>query len=206
MSSTNLQHRHKTQNLSDGLQVVLPSKKNALWTLWLGICLFMWGYITGSIGYILFLSLRIIGVNLVRNQSAVFSDYVSIIFVSIFTFAFLLLFLVMGLPAIYSFLWHIAGKEILRITSDSLTLTRQIFNWKKVRKYSPVSITGLQFMPPRKSFLVPFKNLRKNPEKNGVIVFEHESRNHRFGLEIEEDEAKQIISAIQEHLVQVKAG
>lgn len=207
MSGTNPQpHRHTTQNLSDGVQVVLPSKKNVLWTIWVGVWLLIWGYMTGGIGYILFLSLRIIGVNLARNQSAEFSDYMPILFASFFIILFLLLLLVMGIPAIYSFLWHVAGKEILRVTSDSLTVARQIFSWRKVSEYSSVGIKGLQFMPPRKSFFIPFRNIRKNPEKNGVIVFDYESRNHRFGLEIEEDEAREIISAIQEHLAQVKTG
>jgi len=207
MSGTNPQpHRHTTQNLSDGVQIVLPSKKNMLWIIWLGIWLLIWGYITGGIGYILFLSLRIIGANLVRSPSAEFSDYTPILFTSFFIILFLLLLLVMGIPAIYSFLWRIAGKEVFRATSHSLTIARQIFSWKKVSEYPSVSIKGLQFMPPRKSFFVPFRNIRKNPEKNGVIVFEYESRNHRFGLEIEEDEAKEIISAIRERLAQVKTG
>src|SRR5690606_10097438 len=147
-----------------------------LWTIWLGVWLLMWGYITGGIGYILFLSLRIVVVNLARNQSAEFSDYTPILFVSFFIILSLLLLLIMGVPAIYSFLWGVAGKEIFRVTSDSLTIARQIFSWKKVSEYPSVSIKGLQFMPPRKSFFVPFRNIRKNPEKNGVIVFEYESR------------------------------
>ena len=207
MSGTNPQpHRHTTQYLDDGVQVVLPSKKNMLWIIWLGVWLLMWSYITGGIGYILFLSLRIVGINLARNQSAEFSDYTPILFTSFFIILFLLLLLVMGIPAIYSFLWHVTGKEILRVTSDSMTIVRQIFGWKKVSQYSSASIKGLQFMPPRKSFFVPFRNIRKNPEKNGVIVFDYESKNHRFGLEIEEDEARVIISAIQEHLAQIKTG
>ena len=199
-------HRHTVQQLDDGIQVVLPSKKKTLWVIWTGAYLLMWSYITGLIGYVLFLSLRIIGINLVRNHSAEFGDYMPILLSSLFITLFLLIFLVMGIPAIYSFLWHVTGKEIVKATPRVMTISRQIFGWKKAGEYLSASMNNLRVMSPRQTFFIPFKNLRNNPQKNGVIAFDYETKTHRFGLEIEEDEAKQVISLIQQYLSQAKAG
>ena len=189
------QPRHKVQQLNDGIQIVLPSKKNFFLIIWFVLGLAMWLYMTGSVVYIT--SLLIIGLGS-NNGMWIFIGFL----------AFILLFLVsLGAYVIYSLLWQFTGKEIIIVKNDVLRISRQVFNWNKFLEYSIRSVSDLRASTPQQSVLFTSIKIFKNISgQNGMIAFDYGAKTVRFGFEIDEAEAKQIVSVLQESLSKSKAG
>ena len=189
------QPRYKVQQLNDGIQIVLPSKKNFFRIIWFVLGLAMWLYMTGSVVYIT--SLLIIGLGS-NNGMWIFIGFL----------AFILLFLVsLGAYVIYSLLWQFTGKEIIIVKNDVLRISRQVFNWNKFLEYSIRSVSDLRASTPQQSVLFTSIKIFKNISgQNGMIAFDYGAKTIRFGFEIDEAEAKQIVSVLQESLSKSKAG
>lgn len=186
------QPRHKVQQLSSGVQIVLPSKKNYFVIIWYVLGLAMWTYITGSAVYIT--SLLLIGLD---------NDNGAWIFIEFLTF--ILLFLIsLGAYVIYSLLWQFTGREIIIVENSVLRISRQIFNWNKFLEYSTQDISNLRANNPQPVLFAQTKIFRNISGQNGMIAFDHGTKTVRFGFEIEEAEAKQIISVLQEFLCKSK--
>lgn len=186
------QPRHKVQQLSGGVQIVLPSKKNYFAIIWYVLGLAMWTYITGSAVYIT--SLLLIGLD---------NDNGAWIFIEFLTF--ILLFLIsLGAYVIYSLLWQFTGREIIIVENSVLRISRQIFNWNKFLEYSTQDISNLRANNPQPVLFAQTKIFRNISGQNGMIAFDHGTKTVRFGFEIEEAEAKQIISVLQEFLCKSK--
>ncbi|MBK8421315.1 hypothetical protein [Candidatus Villigracilis saccharophilus] len=188
------QPRHKVQQLNDGIQIVLPSKKNFFRIIWFVLGLAMWVFMTGSVVFIT--SLLIIGLGS-NNGKWIFIGFL----------AFILLFLVsLGAYIIYSLLWQFIGKEIIIVKNDTLRISRQIFNRNKFLEYSTPSISGLRSSTPQPVLFASIKIFKNISGQNGMIAFDYGAKTVRFGFEIEESEAKKIVSVLQESFSKSKAG
>ncbi len=111
----------------------------------------------------------------------------------------------MGGVVIYDFFWLIAGKEVIETNSKVLKVSRQIFAWKRTREYVTSDVKDLRVTTKQSGF-GSGRSLQKLLGLNGMIAFDYGAKTFRFGLEIEEAEAKQIILAIKEWLPQQNAG
>jgi hypothetical protein len=121
-------------------------------------------------------------------------------------FPFLVIFLGMGASAIYSLLWQIAGKEIIEVNHQHLIITRQIFNWKRAKEYPLKIANQLRLSSKKSSSIDTIRAARKLLGKDGLIMFDYGSKDFRFGLGIDEVEAKQIISVIQRYVPSQSTG
>ncbi|PKN92109.1 MAG: hypothetical protein CVU44_15855 [Chloroflexi bacterium HGW-Chloroflexi-6] len=122
-----------------------------------------------------------------------------LIVMGVFLLIFLLALLAMGVVVIYAFFWLIAGKEIIEADLKVLKVSRQIFSWKRTSEYSANEVKDLRANPTQ--FMSgPMKSFRKLLGLDGTIAFDYGAKTFRFGLEIEEAEAKQIIFAIKKGL------
>ena len=186
--------RHKVQQLSDGIQIVLPSKKNILLIIWFVLGLAMWAYMTGSVVYIT--SILMIGLG---NSSVMWV---------IFGFlAFILMFLTsLGAYVIYSLFWQFIGKEIFIVENGVFRISRQTFKRNIFSEYSTKSISDLRVSISLPSVFPLAKIFQNISGQNGMIAFDYGAKTVRFGFEIEEAEAKQIVSILQESLSKSKAG
>lgn len=110
-------------------------------------------------------------------------------------FLFLLLFL--GIFGIYRFLWELAGKGIIKANKEKITVIRQIFGWKRIREFSIKKTDGLTVRNTKQSLLwIP-------SQKRYRYAFElnFDGKKHRFGYLVKEQDAKEILSAIQEFIL-----
>ena len=188
------QPRHKVQQLSDGVQIVLPSKRNFFHIIWFVLGLAMWVFMTGSVVSITSLLLIGLGSN---NGKWIFIGFL----------AFMLLFLAgLGAYIIYSLLWQFIGKEIIIVKNDTLRISHQIFNRNKFLEYSISSISDLRASIPQPVLFNSVKIFKNISGQNGMIAFNYGAKTVRFGFEIEEAEAKQIVFVLQESLSKPKAG
>lgn len=124
-----------------------------------------------------------------------------LIVMGVFLLIFLLALLAMGAVIIYALFWLIAGREVIEADSKVLKVSRQIFSWKRTSEYSANEVKDLRASV-KQSVFGPMKSIRKLMGLDGIIAFDYGAKTFRFGLEIEEAEAKQIIFAIKEALPQ----
>jgi hypothetical protein len=116
---------------------------------------------------------------------------------------FILIFLALGAFAIYAYVWQLAGKEIVEINSQTMSISRQIFGWKKSSDYSSNLVRNVR-VNVQPVLFAPLQMFRKLSGRTGMIIFAYEAKTIHFGLDIDESEAKQLISVITQHLPSVE--
>ena len=182
--------RHSSYQTDEVLQITIPSKKKFLQIFIYGLWLIMWGFMTGLSTFLLTFSI-LSAIKETNSGMWIFAMFIT----------FMLLFLLgIGLLAIYQFLWHLTGKEIISLDSAVMCITNQIFGWKKFYEYGIMDIKDLRASTPQQDLFAHTKILQFS-KQNGMIAFDYGSKTFRFGLDIDEAEAKQIVSEIQERLV-----
>jgi hypothetical protein len=195
--------RHIVENSSSLVRITLPSKKNIFQILWLLIWLFMWGYMTLAMlyGAVIFKqAIDIGGIPMPAIEPGT-------VFVSVILLLILLGLLSLGTFGIYRLIWILAGREVIEANPTVLRLTRATFLGKSSQEYSMDNVKELRVGTPP-SF-IPFKRIQRFLgilDINGMIAFDYGAKTFRFGAEIDEAEAKQIIRAVEEGFHQSKAG
>ena len=195
--------RHTVEKSDSFVRVTLPSKRSIVHILWFCLWLFGWGYMVYGILYVAGMMYQ--AFELAKNTTPETQVGSGLMVIGVFFLLFLLALLAMGGVVIYAFFWLIAGKEVIEANSKVLKVSRQIFTWKRTREYSADNIKDLRATVMQSSF-PPARSLQKLIGLNGKIAFDYGAKTFRFGLEIEEAEAKQIILAIKEGLPQHNAG
>lgn len=103
--------------------------------------------------------------------------------------------------AIYKFFWGIWGREIFEIKNQStLVICLQIFHRKPKDEYSLDQIRDLRVSVDRQSIIYRINFWCLLNPKRGNIAFDYGAKTYRFGEDIDEAEAKQIIAVLQEYI------
>jgi len=186
--------RHTVEKSDNLVRVTLPSKKNVFYFLFVGFWFYLWGYLFYGLS-----SIRIEANKTVETGSFFF-------YISICLSFFFLALLAMGIFGVSRVGWLLAGKEVIETTPQTLTITRQIYRWKKSKEYSAEKIRGLRTNTQSLSMFLPERRVKRFLGGGGMIAFDYEAKTFTFGLNINETEAKQIILAVQEGLSQQTAG
>ena len=200
-------NRWTSQETQAGVQVVLPSKKRLLTLLWFVFWLSAWGYATGHVIYLWTVmtygsTLDLLNIPPLDNAGVNYALLMGMICI----FPFVVILLGMGGIVLYSLLWQIAGREIIEVRNENLAITRQIFNWKTTKEYSLKNDIKLRLNAEKPNSVDTIRGVRKLLGKNGIIAFDYEANTLRFGLEIDETQAMQIISEIQKYLPNQNTG
>jgi hypothetical protein len=178
------------------VRVTLPNRPSTLQLLWFGLWLFMWGNVTYTLIELIVVFIRAIeaGKNSVPpvHLGGVFT------FFSIAFLIFFISFLGMGAFAIHRFIWFILGKEIIEATPQTLTLTRHALRWKKVKNYSSEKLNRLRTNTQRLSVFLPGKKTKRFFGGAGMIAFDYDGKTITAGYMLNQTDAEQIISTIQE--------
>ncbi len=195
--------RHKVAELDSEVQVTLPSRKNVFRIGWYGLWLLLWGYITGGLLYIW--GLFIVG--LIGSVTGLLSEppsdgesYAPLLMVIASLMPFVIVLLAMGSVAIFAFLWQINGSEIIEVKEQALVITKRVFRWKRPKLYEMASVKDIRLNTQGLSFFPPYRAVQELLGHNGLIAFDYGARTYRFGLDIDEAEAKQIISVLNQHM------
>ncbi|MEN8241704.1 MAG: hypothetical protein ABFS17_07275, partial [Chloroflexota bacterium] len=185
--------RHTVEKSGSDVRVTLPVKRNLFYILWTGLFIFAWGQMLYA-----FLASFIFEnpeFDLAKVTLSETENIAPIIVFGIIVLLFILFFLGFGLLAIYSFLWLIIGKEIFEANSSVLKVTRQLYSWKRTREYAAEDVKDLR-VTTKQLWFGSTRALQKLLGSNGMIAFDYGAKTIRFGLEIDEAEAKQIILAL----------
>lgn len=185
---------HTVEKTEHGVRLTLPSKKGVFQILWFTLWLLVWGLLTANIFYLARQLFTMAGMSQESGES--FSLFlIPLICIGFF----ILILLALGAFALYAYVWQLAGKEIVEINSKTMSISRQISGWKKSNDYSSNLVRNVR-VNGQSVFFAPLQTLRKLSERTGMIVFEYETKTIYFGLDINESEAKQIISTITPYL------
>jgi hypothetical protein len=110
--------------------------------------------------------------------------------------AWFMVWTVAGIVAVYAWLWQVMGKEIVIVQDGRLTLRRDIggFGWDKVYELEKVRALRAEpvvFDPMDLSMALQLWGIG-----GGAIAFDYEEKTHRFGIGLDEAEAKRLVAAI----------
>jgi hypothetical protein len=161
----------------NGLEIVIPSKKNIFLILFLSAWLVGW-----AVGEVSVPTQFIKGV---KDTSAL-----------IFLSAWFIAWTIGGGFTIYIWLWNISGKERITINNLSLIVKRELFNHGREKEYEITHISNLRvsaqpFNPFNFSASLQFWGVG-----GGVLAFDYGARTYRFGSGVDEAEANHIIERI----------
>lgn len=102
----------------------------------------------------------------------------------------------------YAWLWNAFGKEVVTVRVGTLVLKRDILGFGRSRVFPVSEISHLRASGLfGSSFLRGWAGgLNYWGLSGGVIVFESGGKTHRFGIHLEEDEARHVVEELVKYL------
>ncbi len=160
----------------DGLQIVIPAKRNPIVLVFLGVWLA--GWLMGVVD----------AVGRVGRDLA--SDPLLLVWLVLWALA--------GSVAAYTWLWMAIGKERILMGATTLSLRRDVAGVGVTRRYRLTGIRDLRVLPQPAGPLDFGGTARAIGFTGGVIAFEYEGKIVRFGAAIEATEAQVIVERMRQ--------
>lgn len=174
--------RSTVRQEASGLTIEIPVKRN--WFMLVFLSLWLCGWLAGAI----------------MVPGSFFSPGTPA-GARLFTVAWLAMWTVGGVCAIYIWLWQVAGMEIIRITHTSLTRRRALFRVGRDKEFGLSHIRNLRVATPQGFNPFDFASAGQFwGLSGGAVAFDYGARTYRFGLGLDEAEAKTIVQKIREHV------
>lgn len=109
---------------------------------------------------------------------------------------------VSGMLAIYAWLWQVFGKEIAIVRGQMFKTRRDIGGFGFDQEYDLFHVRDLRVGQVAFNPLELSSSFQLWGIGGGVIVFDYGAKTHRFGVGLDEVEAKQAVTAIKSHRIQ----
>jgi hypothetical protein len=141
--------RYRVENLGMSTQISIPARKNLFILIFMGVWLAGWlfgeifalGVLFSSVGGLL---ARIFGMN--AFDFIEFDDGMGPAFAGGFILVWLAFWTVGGYAAARTFLWQLAGKEVIEVSRTGIRLSRPIFGLGRVKEYQANEIAGVRLI------------------------------------------------------------
>ena len=173
--------RARIDHSGSNLVITIPSKKNYLLLTFLAVWLCAWLFGVVSALTSLDLSFEQAGAQ-------------------VFTLVWLLLWCIGGAFAIAALLWGMAGKEVVTIGRQTLCHDKRlpIYTWR--REYDITHIRSLSASGgATASVFDPSRSLEFWGLTGGSIRFDYGRSTHRFGVGLDDADAKHVVAQIEQH-------
>lgn len=111
---------------------------------------------------------------------------------------------------VYNFVWLISGREIVEVTTQSITIHRVALGLGPSKVFSGTQIKDLRVSPSNMNFDHPILMIYDTyyfPSHHvdiGTLAFDYGAETFKFGGGVNEAEAKQILAEIQQKYPQYK--
>jgi hypothetical protein len=165
---------------AQGLEVVIPARRNAFTTLFLGVWLIGWG-----VGEVM------VPAQLFRARAEPEALAFAAVWFVVWT--------IVGGFALYVFLWSLAGRERILLTGSRLAIRRELFGMGRLREYDLAHVRDLRVSPGTYN---PF-DFRSVLEcwgiGGGAVAFDYGASTIRFGAALEEGEARSVRDRLMAH-------
>lgn len=117
-----------------------------------------------------------------------------------FIYIWLALWLIAAGLALYLWLWNAFGNEVVRIGGSALSLKRDILGLGVRRSFPITGVSNLRAAGLFGSLHSWSYGMAWYGLSPGVVAFEHEGKTHRFGIQLEEQEAHELVEALKRYL------
>jgi hypothetical protein len=183
------QPRYVMDELPGGILFTIRQKRNWFGILFLAFWLAFW-----LMGEVLVLGIVVVGLlNLLLNRRPPGPAEWG---VGIFLLAWLGGWTVGGLFAIRAWLWSVAGREVISVRADFLRIERGVPLWHRAEEYRMADISSLRLSQPSLSASESTRHAQLWGVYGGLLAFDYGASTVRFGIGLEEAEAKQILNQI----------
>lgn len=115
---------------------------------------------------------------------------------ALFLTAWLALWTIGGAFALYAWLWTLAGREIILLQPDVLSIRRDLLGVGPTREYDLTQVRRLRVAPLAADGFAWGNTTRWWGVGGGAIAFDYGSKTFRFGAGIDEAEGRQIIDEL----------
>src|SRR5262249_33624740 len=96
--------------------------------------------------------------------------------------------------------WHLAGREIVRITSGELILRKEVFGIGRSREFDRNRVVDLRIGAPVFNPWAWNATLAFWGWASRAIAFDYGARTYFFGVGLQEAEARMLVAALFNHL------
>jgi hypothetical protein len=101
-----------------------------------------------------------------------------------------------GAVAVYAWLWNLAGREIVSISENILSIERRVPLWGRIKEYRMADVSSLRVAQRTFSIWDQANYAQFRGDSRGMLAFDYGAGTIRFGTGIEEAEAKRILGEI----------
>jgi hypothetical protein len=116
----------------------------------------------------------------------------------LFTIAWLAMWTIGGIAAIYAFAWNVAGLEVVSLTQSRLSIRKQVLGLGRLREYGLEHIANMRIAPVPFNPMDPRSALQFWGVGGGPIAFDHGASTVRFGAGLDEAEAGRLVAKFKE--------
>ena len=104
---------------------------------------------------------------------------------------------VCGVAGFLAFLWGAFGREVVEVSAGSFVVSKELRGFRyRFRSFNTLDVDGLRADGGPGSLRPLLQLLRDRAPINGKIAFEARGATYRFGADLEEDEAREIMEHI----------
>jgi type VI protein secretion system component VasK len=185
--------KHQIEDLGEKLIISIPSSKYWFITAFLGFWLIFW--LAGE--------LLILGALILDGTEA---PPIAILLI------WLVIWTATGGLMVSQFAWQVSGKEVVEVRTQSIKISQVCLGIHPSKEYLASHIKDLRVSSSNMNLNHPmlqwtyFYNLPWYHNMAGSLAFDYGSRTFRFGMSIDEAEAKQIIAEIQQKFPQYRSN
>jgi len=187
--------RYTSENTGASLKITIPSKKN--WLVISYFSFFLMILVAGEtfIG-VLYVKFIIDSLSKELDFGPAF-DAMMVVNLLIMTF--------IGGITLYTWLWHVNGRDILEISAKSIQITRRILSFGKPKEYIVQQVKDLRVVPVAENVVWSIRHTRIAwGIPPGTLAFDYGAKTVNFGSGCEEAEAKMILKEIWQAYPQYK--
>ena len=101
---------------------------------------------------------------------------------------------------LYAFLWGIAGKEIITISTDKIMIKQDVFGMGFRQTYQFSRITNMRSSITNPTLFTLEKNMQEWGIAGGSVAFDCNGRLIRFGLQLQKKDADELVVRIKQYI------
>lgn len=185
--------RVSIEDLGMSTLVSIPARKNWITLIFLGVWLTGWllgelfalGVLISSVGSFLFRIFNIPVFDIFEFDSGIGSA-----FAGSFILVWLTIWTVGGYAAVRTFLWQLAGREVVEVSRTNIKLSRPIFGLGRVKEYQATEIVDLRLLSGDE------RSGKKGMAGPNQLAFDYEFDTVEFGGGLTVREAEAILEEI----------
>ncbi|RJP66362.1 MAG: hypothetical protein C4532_16245 [Candidatus Abyssobacteria bacterium SURF_17] len=108
--------------------------------------------------------------------------------------------------AVYTWCWMAFGKEIIRVGSGLMTVRRAIGTLGRSKTFQTMYISDLRAVGYFGNLRSLSTNMAMLSISGGTVAFDYQGKTHRFGIQLEEQEAREVVERLRPYLPESAAS